>query len=130
MNTIEIKKSVNVVGHYDIVVCGGGCGGFVAAISAARQGCKVALIEKYGFMGGTATAGYVVPISGFFFKGKQVVGGIAWEFVKRLEEKGAALVEFPKGHVSYNPEYYKKKPSRCLRRRALTFIPTLTYPPA
>jgi len=107
MNTIEITKSVNVAGHYDVVVCGGGCGGFIAAISAARAGARVALIERYGFMGGTATAGYVVPISGFFFKEKRVVGGIAWEFVKRLEEQGAALVEYPKGHVSYNPECYK-----------------------
>lgn len=114
MKAIEIKKSVPIVGHYDVVVCGGGCGGFVAAISAARQGCKVALIERYGFIGGTATAGYVVPISGFFFKGKRVVGGIALEFVNRLEKAGAALVEYPKGHVSYNPEYYKKEAEQML----------------
>ncbi|MBQ1259614.1 MAG: FAD-dependent oxidoreductase, partial [Clostridia bacterium] len=107
MQTIEISKKVNVIGHYDVVVCGGGCAGFTAAISAARSGARTALIERYGFIGGTATAGYVVPISGFFFKGKRVVGGIAWELVEELEKRGAALVEYPKGHVSYNPEYYK-----------------------
>ncbi|MBQ1259932.1 MAG: FAD-dependent oxidoreductase, partial [Clostridia bacterium] len=105
---IEISKKVNVIGHYDVVVCGGGCAGFTAAISAARSGARTALIERYGFIGGTATAGYVVPISGFFFKGKRVVGGIAWELVEELEKRGAALVEYPKGHVSYNPEYYKQ----------------------
>lgn len=108
MQTIEISKKVNVIGHYDVVVCGGGCAGFTAAISAARSGARTALIERYGFIGGTATAGYVVPISGFFFKGKRVVGGIAWELVEELEKRGAALVEYPKGHVSYNPEYYKQ----------------------
>lgn len=100
-------KNVNIKASYDVIVCGGGPTGFVAAISAARAGMSVALIEKYSFLGGTASGGYVIPISGFYFQGKRVVGGIAWEFVKRLEEKGAALVELPKGHVSVDTEYYK-----------------------
>ena len=80
MKSVRIEKEINVVGDYDTVVCSGGPAGFVAAISAARCGKRTALIERYGFLGGTATAGIVVPISGFFFKGKQVVGGIAFEF--------------------------------------------------
>lgn len=107
MNTVSVNKSVPVLASYDVVVCGGGCAGWVAAVSAARAGLRVALVEKYGFLGGTATAGYVVPISGFYFKEKRVVGGIAWEFVERLEKSGAALVELPKGHVSVHPENYK-----------------------
>ncbi|MBO7176459.1 MAG: FAD-dependent oxidoreductase, partial [Clostridia bacterium] len=103
MNTITLTKHIPVRADYDCIVCGGGCAGFVAAISAARAGLRVALVERYGFLGGTATAGYVVPISGFYFKGERVVGGIAWEFVHRLEEQGAALVELPKGHVSVHP---------------------------
>ena len=104
---IEINKKVKITADYDVIVCGGGCAGFIAAISAARTGLRVALIERYGFLGGTASGTYVVPISGFYYKGERVVGGIAWEFVERLEKLGAALVELPKGHVSVNPEYYK-----------------------
>lgn len=107
MSTVKIEKEIKVVSSYDTVVCGGGPAGWVAAVSSARAGKKTALIERYGFIGGTATGGYVVPISGFFFKEKRVVGGIAWEFVERLEKLGAAMVEYPKGHVSVNPEYYK-----------------------
>jgi len=107
MSSVIIEKSIEVVASYDIVVCGGGPAGWIAAVSAAREGKQTALIEKYGFIGGTATAGYVVPISGFFFKERRVVGGIAWEFVERLEALDAAFVEYPKGHVSVNPEYYK-----------------------
>ena len=107
MSFVNLNREVKVVGSYDTIVCGGGPAGWVAAVSSARAGKKTALVERYGFIGGTATAGYVVPISGFFFNGKRVVGGIAWEFVERLEKLEAAFVEYPKGHVSVNPEYYK-----------------------
>ncbi len=114
MTSIRIEKEINVIAEYDTVVCGGGPAGWIAAVSSARAGKKTALIERYGFMGGTATAGYVVPISGFFFKERRVVGGIAWEFVKELEKLDAAFVEYPKGHVSVNPEYYKLVARRML----------------
>lgn len=107
MASLNVTKNVPVVGEYDAVVCGGGPAGWVAAVSAARAGLRTALVERYGFLGGAATAGYVVPISGFFFRGKQVVGGIAWEFVQRMQALGAALPEMPKGHISVNPEFYK-----------------------
>ena len=107
MNNVKLNRNVDVIAEYDTVVCGGGPAGWIAAVSSARSGKKTALIERYGFIGGTATAGYVVPISGFFFKEKRVVGGIAWEFVQKLEKLDAAMVEYPKGHVSVNPEYYK-----------------------
>lgn len=115
MSTVRIEKNVNVIAEYDVVVCGAGPAGWVAAVSAARAGKRTALIERYGFIGGTATGGYVVPISGFFFEGKRVVGGIAWEFVEALEAMGAAMVEYPKGHVSVNPEYYKLVSRRMLK---------------
>ena len=114
MSTIKLNKEINIIADYDTVVCGGGPAGWIAAVSSARAGKKTALIEKYSFIGGTATAGYVVPISGFFFKERRVVGGIAWEFVKELEKLGAAMVEYPKGHVSVNPEYYKLVARRML----------------
>lgn len=115
MNTIKLSKEISVIADYDTVVCGGGPAGWIAAVSSARSGKKTALIERYGFIGGTATAGYVVPISGFFFKERRVVGGIAWEFVEELEKIGAAMVEYPKGHVSVNPEYYKLIARRMLK---------------
>lgn len=108
MRTLTVTKTVPVVGEFDLVVAGGGCAGWVAAVSAAREGLRTALVERYSFLGGTATAGYVVPISGFFFGGRRVVGGIAWEFVERMQAEGAALPEMPKGHVSFHPEYYKR----------------------
>lgn len=113
--TVKMEKQVPLVGTYDVVVCGGGPAGWVAAVAAARQGCKTALIERFGFFGGLGTAGLVVPLSGFYHKGKRVVGGIAWEFVQKMEAHGAAIVELPKGHVSFDPEYYKLIAQRMVR---------------
>lgn len=103
----DFCKDAPVVGSYDVVVCGGGPAGFIAAIAAARQGAKTAIIEKYGFLGGMATAGFVAPISEFAFGGERVIGGLPWEFVERLEAMGGAKVEMPKGNVDFDPELYK-----------------------
>ena len=43
--------------RFDVVVAGGGTAGVVAAIAAARQGAKTALIEVKGYPGGTVTEG-------------------------------------------------------------------------
>ena len=40
-------------GQHDLVVIGGGPGGYVAAIKAAQLGMKVACVEKRGTLGGT-----------------------------------------------------------------------------
>lgn len=107
MEKIRMEKSVPVVGTFDVAVCGGGPAGLMAAIAAARMGCRTALVERYGFLGGTATGGLVVPISGFFHNGSRVIGGLPWEFIQRLQEADAAIVEYPKGHISVNVEVYK-----------------------
>lgn len=107
METIRIEKNIPVVGRYDVVVCGGGPAGFIAAIAAARKGASVALVEQYGFLGGMATTSYVAPLSVFTYKGRKVIGGIPWEFIERLEELGGGLIEKPLGNVAFDPEFYK-----------------------
>jgi len=124
--TVALQKTVPVVGAYDVVVCGGGVAGVAAAVSAARAGMKTALVERQGCFGGTATLGYVNPVSGFFHKGKRVVGGIAWEMVEHLEKRGAALVELPKGHVSIHGEDFKLVMQEMLLESGVTLY-TNTY---
>lgn len=75
MEQIVQTRSVPVMGSYDVVVCGGGPGGWVAAVAAARAGARTALVERYGFVGGMATAALVVPISVFTYNGQLVCGG-------------------------------------------------------
>lgn len=107
MRTIEFNRDIPVVASYDVVVCGGGPAGFIAAIAAAKEGARTAIIEQYGFFGGMATAGLVAPISVFSYNGALVIGGIPWDFVKRLEGMGGALIEQPLHNIAFDPELYK-----------------------
>jgi hypothetical protein len=52
--------------RYDVVVAGGGGAGLAAAVSAAAAGGRTALVERYGFLGGMATAGMVSTICGLY----------------------------------------------------------------
>ena len=104
---LSLRKEVPVVGTYDVVVCGGGPAGFIAAIAAAREGARTALVEQYGFLGGAATNSLVAPLSVFTYNGEKVIGGIPWEFLERLEKMGGGLIEKPLGNVAFDPELYK-----------------------
>jgi hypothetical protein len=51
---------------YDVVVVGGGAAGLAAAVAAGNAGARTALVERYGFLGGMATAGMVSTICGLY----------------------------------------------------------------
>ncbi len=82
--------------QYDVIVCGCGCAGFCAAIAAARNGMKTAIIEKY------ATPGGILTVLGnnsidqfnnpFRANDKMIIEGIGWEYVLRLYQDGFARI--------------------------------------
>lgn len=63
------KKEIETIEEVDVLVVGGGPAGICAAVSAARLGVKVLLIERYGAVGGNLTLGNVSPILGKVSKG-------------------------------------------------------------
>ena len=72
---LECKK------RYDIIVCGGGVAGVAAAVTAARRGKSVLLLEKSNILGGLATLGLInlfVPMCNG--RGKQIIFGLADEW--------------------------------------------------
>ncbi len=86
----EPNKNVDVVYECDVVVVGGGPGGIGAAISAARNGAKTVLIERYGHVGGMATGGLVTIIPCLSdFSGVMQIGGINQEWIERLDVRDA-----------------------------------------
>ena len=52
-------------GTYDLVVVGGGVGGICSAVSAARLGCKVALIQNRPLLGGNNSSEIRVGMTGY-----------------------------------------------------------------
>jgi hypothetical protein len=93
----------NGVKRAQIVVCGGGVAGVAAAVSAAREGASVVLIEEQGFLGGMATAGMVSTFCGFYTSGpkqQQIVKGFGEEVVDELRRRNAVLGPVRSGHMN------------------------------
>ncbi|MHB9130917.1 MAG: FAD-dependent oxidoreductase [Armatimonadota bacterium] len=70
----------------DIVVAGGGPAGVAAAIAAARAGGNVLLVERYGFLGGMPTAGFVFPFMPHTAGDRAVIAGVWGETLARLQQ--------------------------------------------
>ncbi|MFC4102407.1 FAD-dependent oxidoreductase [Paenibacillus xanthanilyticus] len=77
---IPVSKAV------DVVVIGGGASGVAAAISAARNGASVLLIEQRGFLGGMGTVALVPAFCPFTDKEKPIIRGIGLELMERMKQ--------------------------------------------
>lgn len=87
--TLETYFPVQMREKCDVVVIGGGPGGVCAAVGAAQQGAEVLLVERYGFLGGMATAGLGNPFVPYRLKGQRMTSGVFNELLERLEAHGA-----------------------------------------
>jgi len=76
----EPERQTPVIANVDLLICGGGFAGVAAGVCAAQNGLKVLLLEKYGFLGGLATAALVITTP-------PLDNGINIEIAKRLKEK-------------------------------------------
>lgn len=85
----EKARDLPVRDRYDVIVCGGGIAGISAALAAARQGVRVALIEREYALGGLATLGLIaiyLPLCNG--RGVQCSFGIAEELLRLSVEHG------------------------------------------
>ena len=86
--TFRLTRDIPVEDGYDLVVAGGGPAGAAAAISAARLGAKVLLVEATGCMGGMGTSGLVVAFDPMSDGKRPLVGGFMNEVVTTLFKRG------------------------------------------
>ncbi|MCX7934675.1 MAG: FAD-dependent oxidoreductase, partial [Planctomycetota bacterium] len=89
--TLPIREDV------EVLVAGGGPAGLAAAITAARQGCKVLLVEAQSCLGGMGTAGMLPIFMAFGDSVNFYADGFGREVFTRLEKEGATLAERPWG---------------------------------
>lgn len=80
--------------HAQVLVVGGGAAGVAAAVTAARQGLSVIMLERYGFCGGGAVAGLSGTICGLYeahesnaVPPKRLVFGFVDDFIRRMETR-------------------------------------------
>ncbi len=91
----EVARDVPVFKTTDVLVVGGGPAGTTAAISAARLGADVTLVERYNHLGGLSTGGLVIWIDRMTdWEGREMIQGLATELMDRLPSE--AIVSPPR----------------------------------
>jgi FAD dependent oxidoreductase len=121
-------RAATVAADVDVLVVGGGPAGLGAAFGAAGVGQDVVLAERYGFLGGNATAALVMPLMSFHTqqvkprwgdvttlmppdhgRGEAVIAGVLQTLIERLEAVGGALrpSEQTGFVVPFDPEVFK-----------------------
>jgi hypothetical protein len=122
-------RSGTLAAEADVLVVGGGPAGIGAAVGAARAGARVVLAERYGFLGGNATAALVMPLMSFHTSqlpsgtpkpmnllpddqgagGETVIDGVLRELMERLVRGGGAIPpSMQTGYVvPFDPEIFK-----------------------
>jgi hypothetical protein len=83
---MTFTRDLPVLAEPDVLVCGAGCAGIGAAVSAARSGAATMVIDRCGFAGGFLTAVVGAGFDGLVDSrtGAVVVGGVALELIVRM----------------------------------------------
>jgi hypothetical protein len=82
---IQPARNVLVANRSDVVVVGGGPAGISAAVSAARNGASVTLLERYPYVGGLAAGGMVLVLDDMINELEITVRGICMEMIERMK---------------------------------------------
>jgi len=126
----------------DVLVVGGGPAGLGAALGAAWAGAKVILVERYGFLGGNATAALVMPLMSFHTQraaitrgttrllpndhgpGEPIIAGALLRFLERLVRNGGAIPpSLDTGFVvPFDPEIFKWTAIEMLDEAGVEFL--------
>lgn len=92
-STLRDRRPVASI-EADVLVVGGGAAGLAAACTAAQQGLRVTLLERYGFCGGAAVAGLSGTVCGLYLarpgaagRPEKVVHGFVDRFIAAMRRR-------------------------------------------
>jgi hypothetical protein len=92
---LNLPEEPKPAGAFDLVVIGGGYAGMGASISAARAGCRVALIQDRGVLGGNGSSEIRVWAKGVTRRGRYPhLGEITEEFADRASASPGEAEEY------------------------------------
>lgn len=100
------EQKVPVIHKTQVLVLGAGPAGMAAAVSAAKEGADVTLLERYGFPGGQATGGLVVVLCGLNDKHERIIKGYCQDITDYLETFQASKPWL--GFHVFDPETLKR----------------------
>jgi 2-polyprenyl-6-methoxyphenol hydroxylase-like FAD-dependent oxidoreductase len=105
-------QECKVIAEVDVLVVGGGATGIGAAVGAAQNGAKTALVEHFGALGGTISLGYVTSCEGAtaISGDKILIKGVFHTMVERMAKQGAAIRGW---ELAVKNKYYPFDASRC-----------------
>ncbi len=143
-STIELPpRRAVLAGETDVLVLGGGPAGLGAALGAAQAGARVVLAERYGFLGGNATAALVMPLMSFHTSrpvpekkgattllptdhgpGEPIIAGVLKKLLERLVSAGGAIPpSLATGYVvPFDPEWFKLVALELLDEAGVQFL--------
>jgi hypothetical protein len=100
----EPGRRLGMLAEADVVVVGGGPAGLAAAVTAARSGAEVLLVERGAALGGNMNLPGLPFLAVLDWSRRPVIAGILQEFVERLIPLGGATPHYPcPKHLSVTP---------------------------
>lgn len=98
MQICEPARMVDIYDSVDVLVAGGGIAGCTAAISAAKAGASVLLIERNGCLGGVLTSNIIPNLLNNHLStdARQLLGGVPLEVITRLAEVDGVIRDWDK----------------------------------
>lgn len=92
---LNLPADPETAGPFDLVVTGGGYAGMGASVSAARMGCRVALVQNRPVLGGNGSSEVRVWAKGFTRRGRYPhLGEITEEFADRATASPGEAEEY------------------------------------
>jgi hypothetical protein len=133
------SRKASIIAETDVLVVGGGPAGLGAAVGAAEAGTDVILAERYGFLGGNATAALVTYFMSFYIQSRDskanvpqsiyppmepIIAGVVQKYLNLILELGGAVPPSPEtGYIiHFDPEIFKLVAEKILDQYQVQFL--------